>query len=150
MIAVDLVTSVPDLHTARILASAGIPYISFKQNISNLNEIISWIEGPEVFIQIIDHDLPIPQVDGLIIDHAWYEQYSFMDKKILWLTQRGDLSIADGMIYMPGVIQVNTIAPQYPQFFHASISQMKHIQSTMYWLDYEQDQALFDQIFLES
>ena len=150
MKSVDLVTSVPDLHTARILASAGIPFISFKQNVSNLSEIISWIEGPEVFVQIIDPDLPIPQIGGLIIAYDWYEQYSFINKKILWLSYRSDVSIADGMIYADSIIHVKTIDPNHVQFYHYSFSNHENNHPTKYWLDYERDQALFDQLFLQS
>lgn len=144
---IDLVTSVPNLHIARILAAAGVPYISFLQNTPNLTEIIAWIEGPEIFVQLIDTDLPIPPVDNLIIPYSWFDQFSFVDKRTWWMTDDASVDIPDGMIYttidLSYANESKTNLCLYP-CHHAIARQNKR----KIWIDYEKDADIFEVTFL--
>lgn len=149
MPSVDLVTSVPDLHTARILASAGVSYISFLQSNSQLNEIIPWIEGPEIFVQLTDHDLPVPRIHGLIIPYTWYDQYSFMDKKIFWITDRAEQDISSDIIYTNRNITPFPKDEFYKSFYHYTIINEQDINDNLCWIDFEDDLSLFERLFLD-
>lgn len=144
---IHLVTSVPDLHTARILAAAGVPYISFLQTTPNLSEIFSWIEGPEIAVQVTDVNLPLPMVNKLIIPYAWYDQFSFMEKSIWWLTDGPSVYKPDGMIYTHvDILAYNESASQlcfYP--YRNAIDDNDNMKT---WLDYTNDADLFETLFL--
>jgi hypothetical protein len=145
---IHLVTSVPELHTARILAAAGVPYISFLQTTPNLNEIISWIEGPEVLVQVIDLNLAIPQVNHLIIPYAWYDQFYFMEKSIWWITDDALVSKPDGMIYTDAVaLPTNESASHLCFYPYRNAIQVNDNIKT--WLDFNKDSELFEALFLE-
>ena len=149
MPSVDLVTSVPDLHTARILASAGVSYISFAQTITNLNEIVAWIEGPEVFVQMTDPDLPIPQVNGLIIPEIWYDQFSFMNKKIFWMTDRIDIHIPLDAIYTDRHMIPFPKHEFFKTFYHYTILHNPDASGNLSWIDFDEDLNLFERLFLD-
>jgi hypothetical protein len=146
---VDLVTSVPDLHTARILASGGVSYISFLQTNPNLNEIIPWIEGPEIFVQLINPDWPVPPVQGLIIPYEWYDQFSFMNKKIFWSTDHAELPESAGIIYNDREITPIPKNPNAKTFYHYSIKIKYNPQDIYTWIDFDQDLTLFENLFLD-
>ncbi len=143
---ITLVTSVPDLHMARILAAARVPLISFLQNTNHLNEIKSWLAGPEIGVQIEDHELPLPQVDFLIIHDINYEQYAHVDKKIYWKTKdatwdRPYAGIFDATFAMP-------IENRKVITFNKYIEGNKNSEQSLYWIDYIEDAVIFEQIFL--
>jgi hypothetical protein len=142
---IALVTSVPDLHTARILASAGVPYISFQQEINNLPDIQAWLEGPEIGIQIENPELSLPQVDFLIVKDSDYDLYSFSGKKIFWLTTDvhwtkpyGALLNVSPPVDHLQVTVFNKYAAQFEDVDH----------SFRFWLDCIDDATSFDRIFL--
>ncbi len=149
MLSVDLVTSVPDLHTARILASAGVSYISFLQTNAQLNEIIPWIEGPEIFVQLTDQDLPVPRVRGLIIPYTWYNLYSFMDKKVFWITDQVEQNISSDMIYTNRNVSPFPEHEFYKSFYHYTIINEQNIIGNLSWIDFEDDLSLFERLFLD-
>jgi len=144
----DLVTSVPDLHTARILAAAGVGYIAFKQQIQTLSEIRPWLEGPEIGIEIVDMDTPIILADFLILPMEWYELYSFSDKRIFWKTDDPGKDEPDGMIYLKGIIKSVIEAKQGTPFLHYKDLYSQKDQPVKTWIDYEADLLLFESLFL--
>ncbi|MBK8282304.1 MAG: hypothetical protein IPK94_19755 [Saprospiraceae bacterium] len=142
MESVSLVTSVPDLHTARICAAAGVPMISLVQTHPNLIEIRDWLEGTEVFVQITDPDLPLPLVDHLIIPFEWYDAFSFIDKKVFWITADQMISRPDGMIY--------TSLYQNPPPTGQDLKLFPYYEGSLcaVWLDYQSDYKSFERLFL--
>ena len=59
----ELVTSVPDLQSARMLAAANIPLICLSPEVNNAAEIKSWIEGSQIGIELKDAESIIQPVD---------------------------------------------------------------------------------------
>lgn len=142
MESVSLVTSVPDLHIARICAAAGVPMISIDQTHPNLFEIRDWLEGTEVFVQITDPELPLPLTDHLIIPFKWHDAFSFIDKKVLWITDDQTIYRPDGMIYT-GLYQDPSPASKDFKLF-------PYHEGSLFasWLDYQSDYPIFEKLFL--
>lgn len=146
----DLITSVPDLHTARILAAAGVDYIAFHQNIENLEEIRPWLEGPQIGVEITDPDLSLPNADFLIMPVEWYDLFSFSARPILWKV---------GVQLLPNRPRGNIIfARDNPMnetemdegihFYHHSDFTGSESVTAKAWLDYKEDLVLFEKLFL--
>ena len=143
----SLVTSVPDLHTARILAAAGIPYIAFHQQIRNLEEIKPWLEGPRTGIEMKDPDQSLPASDFLIMPASWYDLFSFSGRTIFWKTgdgnfDKGDLVLSRGVLFTPGSETVGR------RFYHYADYRDERGVNSAAWLDYEEDFNLFEALFL--
>ena len=100
MESVSLVTSVPDLHTARICAAAGVPMISL------------------------------------------YDAFSFIDKKVFWITADQMISRPDGMIY--------TSLYQNPPPTGQDLKLFPYYEGCLcaVWLDYQSDYKSFERLFL--
>lgn len=142
----DLIMSVSDLQTARILAAAGVSYISFHQYIENLDEIKPWLEGPLIGVQIADPDQSLPTADFLIMPEEWYDLFSFSGRKIFWKGNSGLMS------QEPEVITILNKAIENPvsdtgNFFHYTRT-LGIKENILTWIDFEEDQALFEKLFL--
>lgn len=102
----SLVLSVPDLHSARILAAAGVPQIALLQSNPNFVEIKSWLQGVAVGAQITDPNASIPQADFLVIPKKYFDQFSFMDGRVYWLGDQGEIiDKLDNLIFLPFAIE---------------------------------------------
>lgn len=124
----SLVLSVPDLQAARILAAAGIPQIALLQTNPNFAEIRSWLEGVSVGSQITDPNSSLPVADFFIIPFAFYDQFSFMDARIYWLRDQGEITDRHGnLIFLPYAIENEVVAS---------------------WLDWERNYDKIEELFL--
>jgi|GEM_PF-1246669 len=104
----DLITSVPDLQTARILAAAGVDYIAFHQNIENLEEIKPWLQGPQIGVEITNPDLSLPGADFLIMPLEWFDQFSFSGRPILWKAEGDTVQTSENLLFTRGSIMNET------------------------------------------
>ncbi len=92
----ELVTSVPDLHTARILAAAGVPNIALSQDHPHFADIRSWLEGTKVGAMISEPESIIPQADFLVIPMAYFDQLSFLDHVKYWIKENKSIVLDPG------------------------------------------------------
>lgn len=144
----DLITSVPDLQTARILAAAGVDYIAFHQNIENLEDIKPWLEGPQIGVEITDPDLSLPNADFLIMPLQWYELFSFSNRPILWKTDEDTGLTSDNLLVTKGGITNETEPAAGIRFYHYSDYTGAEVVTAKAWLDYKEDLSLFEELFL--
>ncbi len=114
--ALSLVLSVPDLQAARILAAAGVPQIALSATHPYFVEIKSWLEGTEVGASISDADQRIPPADFLVVPIEFYENYSFVDKKIYWVTSDGQLTDRFGNLELLPYAHENENFPSWLDF----------------------------------
>lgn len=142
----SLVTSVPDLHTARILAAAGVKYIAFRPGTQNLGDIMQWLEGPQTGLEVLEAESQIPAADFLIIPYELYDQYAFSDKRIFWKTDQSMIYQEDGMIYLKGAIDEES--PDQPglRFYHYAEGMGKAGELT--WMDMEEDSVWYEKLFV--
>jgi len=143
----DLITSVPDLQTARILAAAGVDYIAFHQNIENLEEIKPWLEGPQIGVEITDPDLSLPNADFLIMPLQWYDLFSFSNRPILWKTDGDTGQTSENLLFVKGSIMEVSEPMGGIRFYHYSDFTDSEV-TTKSWLDYKDDLVLFEKLFL--
>lgn len=142
----SLVTSVPDLQIARILAAAGAQYIAFDQSMDQLSEISQWLEGPQTGVEIDDPNHPVPQVDFLIVPIILFEQFAFFEKKIFWKSKLTDIDEPAGMIF---IREAGYSGPENGTgacFYH--YSDRPDNRNKLTWIDYKKDQLLFEKIFI--
>ena len=144
----SLVTSVPDLHTARILAAAGVSYIAFHQHIKNLEDIITWLEGPQTGVEMIDPDQSVPATDFLIMPAGWYDLFSFSGRTIFWKIDGDGFNQGD-MIISRGGLMTATGMKEGRRFYHYSDYCGSEDETAKAWLDYEEDLSLFEELFLK-
>lgn len=144
----DLITSVPDLQTARILAAAGVEYIAFHQNIENLEDIKTWLEGPQIGVEIIDPDLSLPNADFLIMPIQWYDLFSFSNRPILWKTEGDTVHTSENLLFVKGSIMEESEPTGGIRFYHYSDYTDSESVTAKSWLDYQDDLSLFEELFL--
>jgi hypothetical protein len=144
----DLITSVPDLQTARILAAAGVDYIAFHQNIENLEEIKPWLEGPQIGVEITDPDLSLPNADFLIMPLQWYDLFSFSNRPILWKTEENTVQTSENLLFVKGSRMEESEPTAGIRFYHYSDYTDSEAITAKSWLDYKDDLVLFEKLFL--
>ncbi|MDZ4707661.1 MAG: hypothetical protein SH818_04595 [Saprospiraceae bacterium] len=144
----DLITSVPDLQTARILAAAGVDYIAFHQNIENLEEIKPWLQGPQIGVEITNPDLSLPGVDFLIMPLEWFDQFSFSGRPILWKAEGDTVQTSENLLFTRGSIMNETEPTTGMQFYHYADYISSKSVTAKAWLDYKEDLSLFEELFL--
>ncbi len=144
----DLITSVPDLQTARILAAAGVDYIAFHQNIENLEEIKPWLEGPQIGVEITDPELSLPNADFLIMPLQWYDLFSFSNRPILWKTDGDTEKTSENLLIAKGGTMEETELTIGIRFYHYSDYTGSEAVTAKSWLDYKDDLSLFEELFL--
>jgi hypothetical protein len=124
----SLVLSVPDLQAARILAAAGVPQIALLQSNPHFAEIKSWLEGVSVGAQITDPNVSLPQADFFIIPFIFFDQFSFMNTRMYWLGDQGEITDKQGnLIFLPFAVENEVVSS---------------------WLDWEQNYEKVEELFL--
>lgn len=142
----SLVTSVPDLHTARILAAAGVKYIAFSSGTQNLGDIIQWLEGPQVGLEILEAESRISAVDFLIVPYELHDQYAFSDKRIFWKTDQSAIYREDGMIYLKGAMSGTSPDKTGLRFYHYADCMGKAVEWS--WMDRDEDTGWYEKLFV--
>lgn len=142
----SLVTSVPDLHTARILAAAGVPYLVFRQDTENLADLIQWLEGPRIGVEIADPETIVPRVDFLLIPLEFYDRFAFVEKPIFWKTGNTGAVFPDGMVYTRHDVHSarDGVMCFYPY------TGMPTGNDLPTWLNCREDKAMLEALFLNS
>lgn len=140
----SLVTSVPDLHIARILAAAGVPYLVFRQDTENLADLIQWLEGPRIGVEIADPEETVPQADFLLIPLEFYDRFAFVEKPVFWKTGDTTAAFPDGMLYTR--YDVHSARDGMMCFYpYAGMATGNDLPT---WLNCREDKALLEALFL--
>lgn len=114
--ALKLVLTVPDLQAARMLTAAGVPQIALSATNPYFVEIKSWLEGTQVGASISEADQSIPPADFLVVPIEFYENYSFVEKKIYWVTSEGQITDKHGNIELLPYAHENENFPSWLDF----------------------------------
>lgn len=140
----SLVTSVPDLHTARILAASGVPYLVFSLDTENLADLIQWLEGPRIGVEIADPEAIVPRADFLLIPLEFYDRFAFVEKPVFWKTEDTGAAFPDGMVYTR--YDVGSARDGVMCFYPYADMPIGNDLHT--WLDCREDKALLEALFL--